>query len=97
MNRLFCFLTGGHRYADTGLTARSQTNPDLCILHNECIKCGKAFEFELNIGAIIRADIAKRQEETAKTYFSPEEVRKMSPREVRDNYQAIMNSMKEWK
>lgn len=28
--------------------------------------------------------------------FSPKEVRKMTPRAVRENYTAIMNSMKEW-
>lgn len=32
----------------------------------------------------------------SKKYFSPEEVRKMTPREVRENYTAIMGSMKEW-
>lgn len=34
--------------------------------------------------------------ETAKTFFTPEEVRKMSPKEVRENYQQIMNSMRLW-
>ena len=38
-----------------------------------------------------------QKEEPSKKYLSPEEVRKMSPKEVRDNYTAIMNSMKEWK
>ena len=33
----------------------------------------------------------------SKRHFSPEEVRKMTPREVRENYQVIMDSMKEWK
>ena len=32
-----------------------------------------------------------------KNFFSAEDVRKMSPGEVRENYQAIMHSMKEWK
>jgi rubrerythrin len=45
-----------------------------------------------NCGAHMRDD-----EKTTKTFFYPEEVRKMSPREVRENYQAIMTSMKEWK
>jgi hypothetical protein len=30
-------------------------------------------------------------------FFSPEEVRKMTPNEVRKNYKAIMESMKKWK
>lgn len=29
--------------------------------------------------------------------FTPEEVRKMSPDEVRENYSAIMESMKKWR
>ena len=37
------------------------------------------------------------EEEIAKTFFTPEEVRKMSPKEVRENYQQIMNSMRLWK
>ena len=36
------------------------------------------------------------KEETTEKYFTPEEVRKMSPIEVRDNYQAICQSMKKW-
>lgn len=30
-------------------------------------------------------------------YFSPQQVRNMSPREIHDNYTAIRRSMKEWK
>lgn len=59
MNRLICFLTGGHRYADIGIEAKQQRNPDWFIIRNECIKCGKAVEFECNVGAIIRSDIRK--------------------------------------
>ena len=29
-------------------------------------------------------------------YFSPEEVHKMTPKEVRENYDLIMESMKRW-
>ena len=36
-------------------------------------------------------------EETPKKHFTPEDVRKMSRTEVRENYTAIMDSMKEWK
>lgn len=34
--------------------------------------------------------------EEQRKYFSPEEVRKMSRREVRENYQDILNSMPKW-
>jgi hypothetical protein len=30
-------------------------------------------------------------------YFSPQQVRNMSPKEIHENYTAIMRSMKEWK
>ena len=36
------------------------------------------------------------REETPKKHFTPEEVRKMSQSEVRDNYEAILQSMKTW-
>lgn len=38
-----------------------------------------------------------KAEEEPKKYFTPEDVRKMSQSEVRYNYKAIMDSMKEWK
>ena len=34
--------------------------------------------------------------ENGKDFYSPEEVRKMTQKQVRENYQAIMNSMKIW-
>jgi hypothetical protein len=36
------------------------------------------------------------EKEIAKTFYTPEEVRKMSPKEVRENYQQIMDSMRLW-
>ena len=39
----------------------------------------------------------KIKKETHKKYFSPEDVRRMSPIDVRDNYKAICESMKKWK
>ena len=72
MNRLFCFLTGGHRYADTGLSATQQTNPDWFTFRNECIKCGEVTEFELNMGAIIREDIANYHVDGAKSITIPQ-------------------------
>ena len=36
-------------------------------------------------------------EETEETHFAPEDVRKMTPIEVKNNYKAIVDSMKEWK
>ena len=36
------------------------------------------------------------EKQIAKTFFTPEDVRKMSSKEVRENYQQIMNSMRYW-
>ena len=68
MNSLLCFLTGGHRYADTGLAVTPQKNPDWFTFRNECIKCGKVTEFELNMGAILRADMAEYKTKTIPKY-----------------------------
>lgn len=38
----------------------------------------------------------KIKEGTPKKHFTPEDVRKMSQSKVRENYQAIIDSMKEW-
>jgi uncharacterized Zn finger protein len=40
-------------------------------------------------------EVTKNEEQ--KENISPEDVRKMSRSEVRDNYKAIINSMKNWK
>lgn len=41
-------------------------------------------------------NITNDTEEKHEKYFSPEDVRKMTREEVRENYQAIFNSMREW-
>ena len=49
-----------------------------------------------NCGAKMKGG-AEETQVTTKKFFSPEDVRKMSQKEVHENYQAIMDSMKEWK
>lgn len=39
---------------------------------------------------------AKMKEGTTQKYFTPSEVRKMSPKEVKENYDLIVQSMKRW-
>ena len=39
----------------------------------------------------------KYTEQTEKDYFTPEDVQRMTAKDVRDNYTAIMESMKKWK
>lgn len=38
----------------------------------------------------------KMTNDTEEKFFSPEDVRKMSPAEVRENHKAICDSMKKW-
>ena len=49
MNRILCFLTGGHRYSDAN--TRMETAPDdfnTVILTNSCVKCGEPLVFFMN-------------------------------------------------
>lgn len=62
MNRLLCFLTGGHRYADKNLTAGQSEDPDFIVLRNRCVKCGKEYGVVINVKAIIAADMKRREE-----------------------------------
>lgn len=45
---------------------------------------------------IVEKDILFDIAEKAKPFISPEDVRKMTPGQVRENYSAIMDSMKKW-
>lgn len=59
MNRLVCFLTGGHKYADKNI--KSELIPDdtrHIILSNECVKCGMIIEFIMDVDAQIKHDMA---------------------------------------
>lgn len=59
MNRLMCFLTGGHRYADKNI--KTELIPDdtrRIILSNECIKCGCVTAFLMDVDAQIKHDMA---------------------------------------
>jgi hypothetical protein len=51
MNRLLCFLTGGHRYS--GIKLRCKVVGDEIVYNNLCLKCGKMFEVRLPKSAII--------------------------------------------
>lgn len=61
MNKLLCFLTGGHKYADKNIVSYQHPHPGYVTLHNECIKCGKEIDFDFCVGAYLRAEISKRK------------------------------------
>lgn len=47
MNRLCCFLTGGHRYSDLNLQVYDSLSHKVVFI-NTCDKCGKKYEVELD-------------------------------------------------
>ena len=60
MNKIMCFLTGGHRYSDANI--RTQTMPDdfnIIEITNHCVKCGAVSVFYMNVGKIIAHDMAR--------------------------------------
>jgi hypothetical protein len=62
MNRLLCFLTGGHRYSDANI--KTQTMPDnfnIVEISNPCIKCGTLSVFYMNVGKMIRYEKNERR------------------------------------
>lgn len=62
MNRLMCFLTGGHKYSDANI--RTQTMPDdfnIVELTNPCVKCGTLSVFYMNVKKQIEKDIARKK------------------------------------
>lgn len=57
MNKLMCFLTGGHKYRDANI--KSTTHPydsRWLIMSNKCIKCGKPIVMGINIESVIKHD-----------------------------------------
>lgn len=72
MNRLFCKLTGGHRYSDANI--RTQTMPDdrnIVEITNPCVKCGDLSVFYMNVTAQIAADMKRFNVEGAKSITIP--------------------------
>lgn len=60
MNRLMCFLTGGHKYSDANIKA--QTMPDdfnIVELTNPCVKCGALSVFYMNVKEQIEKDVSR--------------------------------------
>ena len=47
MNRLRCFLSGGHRYHPSKLITTKDAKNSTIILRNFCVKCHKEISFEI--------------------------------------------------
>lgn len=59
MNKFFCWLTGGHKYADKNLlVCRDKSiNLNQYSFSNRCVKCGKRYIFNLDLDRLIKAEM----------------------------------------
>lgn len=58
MNRIMCFLTGGHRYRGENIeTATHPHHSGWVLLSNRCVKCGKRVAFALDVDCQIKLDL----------------------------------------
>ena len=58
MNRIRCFFTGGHSYADENLQVLTDELNDLATFTNQCVKCGKAYEVQLPYSVVLGSCLA---------------------------------------
>lgn len=63
MNRLLCFLTGGHKYHDSDLKTSQGSRFGFVRLTNHCAKCGYAYSFEINVLYQLKKDLKDRRED----------------------------------
>lgn len=45
MNKLLCFLTGGHKFKSTETQSKCNDKERTCTITETCYKCGKKFYF----------------------------------------------------
>lgn len=73
MNRLCCFLTGGHRYADSNLRVLEDWKTDGIVYCNYCVKCGKQFRFRTSITNILPDEMCRNISEALAVYNKSKE------------------------
>lgn len=61
MNSFFCWLTGGHRYADSNQTAENSPDSNDVFISNHCVKCGARCFVRLDVNRITEK-ITKRSD-----------------------------------
>ena len=54
MNKICCFITGGHKYKSSDLECKFDDNEDMVIFINHCDKCGKIYEVSIPQSSILR-------------------------------------------
>ena len=64
MNRITCFLTGGHRYKSADLECKFDDDEGMVRFINHCNKCGKIYEVSVPQISILR-DFQKEKGEEA--------------------------------
>ena len=59
MNKVFCWITGGHRYADMNLESAYNPYTGQSLLVNRCVKCGKKIIATIDTKKIIERDMER--------------------------------------
>lgn len=52
MNKLFCFLSGGHKYSDKDMICTDYCIKRQFVLMNKCTKCGEIVEFLISYDTV---------------------------------------------
>lgn len=58
MNKIICFMTGGHRYKSADLECKFDDDEGMVRFINHCDKCGKIYEASIPQTSILRDCIA---------------------------------------
>lgn len=61
MNKLLCFLTGGHKYSSANTESTYLEHNRSVKLQNRCLKCGKIYTVILDIDKILAEDMRLRR------------------------------------
>ena len=54
MNKICCFITGGHKYKSYDLECKFDDNAGTVIFKNHCDKCGKIYEVSIPQSSILQ-------------------------------------------
>lgn len=73
MNKLCCFLTGGHEYEDSNLRASEDWKKGNIVYRNFCVKCGKSYCFNVSISAILTDEMRQQIIEALQLYNNSKE------------------------